>query len=77
MPVCAEARGPWQCLSVASLCILRSVHFYLMCVDVLSPCMALHYVCLVPQGTRRGALGTGITDGYDCHVRARNIIQAL
>lgn len=56
MPVCAEARGPWQCLSVASLCILRSVHFYLMCVDVLSPCMALHYVCLVPQGTRRGPL---------------------
>lgn len=29
-----------------------------MCVDVLSPCMA------VPQEIRRGSPGTGVTDGY-------------
>lgn len=53
-------------------------------------CSFLSYVCgcfvsmygsalCMPGASRnqKGALGTGITDGYDCHVRARNIIQAL
>lgn len=64
-------------LSFIAFFIYIKISFFLMCMHVLSPCMAALCMCLVPQETRRGSPGTGITDDYGCHEGVRNLIQAL
>lgn len=42
-----ETRVPWHLFLYCFLLsfMLKSVHFYFLCMDVLTPCMAVHHVC--------------------------------
>ena len=41
--------------------------YYFMCMDVLSACVSVYYMCAAPKEARKAvrSFGTGITGGYE------------